>query len=78
MSTLSIRIPDSLHGMARKLAEQEDISLNQLISLALAEKISALATEDYLNERAKRADRKAFKKALSKIPKGKPDPSDAL
>jgi predicted HicB family RNase H-like nuclease len=41
MSTISLRLPESLHNTARKLAERENISINQLITLALAEKISA-------------------------------------
>ena len=47
MSTLSVRLPDSLHKMAKELAVLENISVNQLISSALAEKISALMTEEY-------------------------------
>jgi hypothetical protein len=38
------------------LAEKESVSINQLITLALAEKLSALMTEDYLEERAKRGN----------------------
>jgi len=38
MSVLSLRLPDSLHEQARELAEREDISLNQFIALAVAEK----------------------------------------
>ena len=57
MSTISLRLPDSLHRKARKLAEQEQISINQLITVALAEKISVLMTEDYPGERAERGSR---------------------
>ena len=42
MSTLSLRLPESLHKFARELAEKENISINQLITLALAEKLAAL------------------------------------
>ena len=55
MSTLSLRLPDSLHEMARQLAEEEKVSVNQLITLALAEKISALKTADYFRQRGGRA-----------------------
>ena len=51
MSVLSLRLPDSLHEKARELAEREDISLNQFIALAVAEKMSALLTSEYLEER---------------------------
>ena len=57
MSTISLRLPESLHATARNLAEREEISLNQFITLALAEKISALMTEEYLQQRAARGNR---------------------
>ncbi len=67
MSTLSIRLPDSLHKQIKVLAEQEGISINQFIATAAAEKMSALMTEEYLNARAQKASKTSFKKALSKV-----------
>ena len=46
MSTISLRLPESLHRQARELAEQEGISINQLIATSLAEKMSALMTSE--------------------------------
>ncbi len=54
MSTLSLRLPESLHKSVRELAEQEGVSINQLVTTALAEKIAALIAADYLKERAVR------------------------
>ena len=68
MSALSVRLPESLHKYAKQYAAQEGISVNQLISTALAEKLSALATEDLLELRAKRGGRKKFQAALAKVP----------
>jgi hypothetical protein len=62
----------------RKLAQQESVSINQLITLALAEKLSALTTEEYLAARAKRGSRKKFQRAMSKVPKVKPEEYDRL
>ncbi len=76
MSAISLRLPESLHNSARLLAEEEDISLNQLITVALAEKISALKTETYLSERAARGTRNKFERALRKIAKVKPVKGD--
>lgn len=67
MSTLSLRLPDSLHRKLAELAKREGVSINQLINSAAAEKVAALLTEEYLEERAKRASRKRFKKALAKV-----------
>jgi hypothetical protein len=78
MSTLSLRIPDSLHERVLEIAKRENISINQFVSAAVAEKLSALLTEEYLMERARRGSRRKFKKALSKVKDVKPDASDAL
>lgn len=51
MTAISLRLPESLHNLARELAQEEGISMNQLITLALAEKVSALRTESYLAAR---------------------------
>jgi len=76
MSTISLRLPDSLHKKARDLAKKENTSINQLVSSALAEKISALLTEEYLEVRAKRADKNKFKNALSRVGNVEPDEYD--
>jgi len=78
VSNISLRLPEYLHESARKLAERENISINQLITLALAEKVSALMTEDYLADRAKRGDRAKFEAALAKVADVEPDDYDRL
>jgi len=67
MSTLSLRLPNSLHLKIKELAKREGISINQLVSTAVAEKISSLLTEEYLNERSLRGSREKFDKVLSKV-----------
>lgn len=52
MSNLSLRLPDSLHRKIRELAEREDVSINQFIATAAAEKAAALLTLEYIEERA--------------------------
>ena len=78
MSTISIRIPDSLHKSVRELAKKENVSINQLVMLALAEKVSALAAEDYLTERAKRGSKAKFERALAKVADVEPEEYDHL
>jgi hypothetical protein len=78
MSTISLRLPDSLHTTARALAEKENISVNQLITLALAEKVSVLMTEEVLGERAERGNRKKFQRALNKVADVEPEEQDRL
>ena len=68
MSTLSLRIPNSLHEQIRQLAKREGISINQFVASAAAEKMAALLTEEFIEARSKRASLKKFEKVLKKIP----------
>jgi predicted transcriptional regulator len=78
MSVLSLRLPDSLHRKVREIAASEGISINQFIATAVAEKTSALLTEDYLAERAARGNRDAYVAALAQVPDVEPRPDDRL
>jgi predicted transcriptional regulator len=78
MSTISLRLPDSLHEAVRELAKKEKISVNQFITLALAQKMSALMTGEYLGARAKRGDRAKFEAAMSKGSDIEPEEHDRL
>jgi len=64
--------------MAKQLAEEENVSVNQLIALALAEKISALKTADYFQHRGGRASRAKFERAMARAPKAEPAENDRL
>ena len=78
MTTLSLRLPESLHRHLAELAEREGVSINQLISSAVAEKMAALMTEEYLELRAKRGRRSKFKVALAKVADIEPEDVDRL
>jgi HicB-like protein involved in pilus formation len=77
MSTLSVRLPTSLHRSLRELAAREGVSMNQLISSAVGEKLAALMTEDYLS-RASRGTRRAFAAVLRRVPNADPQKGDEL
>jgi hypothetical protein len=55
-SNFALRLQPSLLDEARKVAKKEGVALNQLINVAVAEKLSALRTGSYIAERAVRAD----------------------
>ena len=71
-SNFALRLQPSLLDEARKLAESEGVALNQLINVAVAEKISALRTEEYFTARARRADRAKIARILKRVGKGNP------
>ncbi len=76
MSDLRLRLPDYLHEQARIVAQQQNISVNQLITLALAEKIAVLTSEGYLESRAARGVAEKYHRALGKSPQVEPYPED--
>ena len=78
MSSLSFRLPNSLHKQLRELAQREGVSINQFIATAVAEKMSALATTDYLNERARKGSQEKFQAVLTKVPDVEPDDFDTV
>jgi len=78
VSTISLRLPDSLHESVRNLAKEDNISINQFVTTALAEKMAALTSEKYLSERAEKGSKKKFKAALTKVKNIEPDTSDKL
>ncbi|MFA6111523.1 MAG: toxin-antitoxin system HicB family antitoxin [Candidatus Latescibacterota bacterium] len=78
MSSLSLRLPDSLHAKIRELAARDDISINQFIATAAAEKAAAMLTLAYLEERARRGNRAAFDRILARVPDAPPIPGDEI
>ncbi len=78
MSTLSLRLPNSLHEEVKKLARREGISINQLVSTAVAEKLAALMTEEHLETRARRGSKQKFQKVLRKVRSVPPAGEDRL
>ena len=78
MGKFRLRLPESLHKQVKALAEQEGVSVNQFVTTALAEKLSALMTEDDLGAQAKRGDQAAFEQVLVKVPDTEPEVCDQL
>lgn len=78
-SNFALRLQPSLLEETRKLAEQEGVAVNQLINVAVAEKLSALRTEAYFRERAARGDLEQARSILARAGRGKrPVPGDEL
>lgn len=78
MTTISLRLPDSLHEAVRELAQQDGSSINHFVTLALAEKVAALATETYLSLRAARGKQAQFRAALANVADIPPIEGDEL
>ncbi len=67
MSALSLRLPESLPHQVRELAERDKVSINQFVTLAVAEKVAALRTLAYIEQRGQQGSREKFDRVLHKI-----------
>jgi 23S rRNA G2445 N2-methylase RlmL len=76
MTNLTAQIPDSLYQQVENLAQRENISVDQLVSIALSSQISAWTTQNYLQERAKRGSLEDLKQILAKVPNIEPEEFD--
>jgi hypothetical protein len=78
-SNVALRLQASLLEEARRVSEAEGVALNQFINVAVAEKLSALRTEDYFRERAERGNVAKAKRILKRAGRGNlPIPGDEL
>ena len=78
MSALSLRLPKSLHEQLKELAQEEGVSVNQFVMLAVAEKVASLSTIEYLQKRAQRGSRETLLSILNKVPDVEPAEFDRL
>ncbi len=78
MTDLTAKIPDSLYQQVAALAAKEQISIDQLVAIALSAQVSAWMTKEYLNEKAKQGSWEAFQQVLAKVPNREPDEYDRL
>lgn len=76
MANYALRVPESLFSYVRKVAEEEQVSMNQFFVTAIAEKVSALKTEAYFRERQARCEPAAFDAWLAASPEAPPLPWD--
>jgi len=71
-SNVALRLQSSLLEEARRVSEAEGVALNQFINVAVAEKLSALRTEEYFRERGQRGNVEKAKRLLKRAGRGKP------
>ena len=68
---VALRLPDSLGKSLKEFSKHENISMNQFIATAIAEKLSTLKTYDYLQERADNGSAEHLLSMLEKVPNRK-------
>jgi hypothetical protein len=78
MSKLDVDIPESLKQAVMAAAVEQGISLDQLVTLAVAEKLSALRTVEFLREEGRAGRRERFDRFLAAVPDREPAETDRL
>ena len=78
MSELVVQVPDYLRKQAESVAARENISLDELVSLALASHVSGWQARGYMEERARRGTWEKFKTVLDRAPDVEPPEWDKL
>jgi hypothetical protein len=78
MTNLNVQLPESLYKQIEALAARENISVEQLATIALSAQVSAWMTKDYLEEKAKSGSWKKFQLVLNKVPSVEPEEYDKL
>ena len=73
-----LRLPLSLKAELEKLSKQDGTSINQFVVVAVAEKISTLTAETFFEERRAKANRKEFRRILTRKGGQPPQPGDEL
>jgi hypothetical protein len=67
MTTIQAQVPDPLAKQVQELAQQEEVSIDQLVSIALAYQVSAWRKRDTISERGKRGNWKKFDRVMAKV-----------
>ncbi len=74
MSAMNLWLPDWLHAQVRELAERDRVSINQFVTLAVAEKVATLRTLDYIEQRGQHGSRERFDRVLQKVAEANLEP----
>ena len=78
MSTLTIRLPDSLKKNIEDLAAKEGFTLDQFLVSAAGEKLAVMMTIDFLRREAAAGRRADFDHYLAAVPSRPPLENDEL
>lgn len=78
LSTYPLRLPRSIRAGVERINRQDGTSINQFVSIAVAEKLAMMQAETFFTERAARADLAAFDAVMSRTTGQRPQADDEL
>jgi hypothetical protein len=77
-SVVTVNLPDNLREKAREVAASKNLSMDALVTIALAQSLSRLVRDPHLEERAARASGKGISEFLAQVPRTEPPEWDRL
>ena len=78
MTTIHARVPDYLAKLVEEATQRENVTVDQMIALALSAQVSAWNVRDDIDKRAKRGGLADLESILSKVPGRDPLAGDEL
>jgi hypothetical protein len=75
---IQTQVSDELLEQIQTIAQQENLSVEQVISQALITQVSVWEKHSYLQKRAKKGSWEHFQSVLSQVPDCEPDELDRL
>jgi hypothetical protein len=78
VSAIQIELPEAVHQRASQLAQQQSMSLDRLMLVALVEELAAMFPDDALEERAQRGTLQSFREFMQGVPDAEPPDFDKL
>lgn len=78
MTELQISLPEAIHHKVKKIAQKENLSINQLLVNSVSNEIIRYETMSFFAERAKDFNEAEFLAALQEIPQVEPEANDKL
>jgi hypothetical protein len=78
VTSIETKIPDALYRQAQAIAEREQISLDELIAIALASQVSVWENRRTFAERAAKGEWEKAREVLAKAPEAEPEDHDRL
>jgi hypothetical protein len=78
MSAIQIELPEPVRQRAAQLAQQQSMSLDRLMVVALVEKLAAVFPDETMEERARRDTRRGFDEFMQGVPDVEPPDFDQL
>ena len=78
MAKLQLCLPESIHNKVRKIAEKEQVSINQLLVNSISNEIIRYETQQFFADRSRDFNEQDFLDALQEISAAEPSELDRL